>query len=149
MNWGRIIGGGLLAGLIINISEFLLNGLFLQSDWTAAMAALGKPAAMGTGAIVAFNVWGFLTGIVALWLYAAIRPRYGAGPRTAITAALAVWFMNYVLGSVGPLATDVFPMKLILIGIAVGVIEVLVGTLAGARLYTEAEELSARAAGAR
>ena len=113
------------------------------------MAALGKPTGMGTGAIVAFNLWGFLTGIAALWLYAAIRPRFGAGPRTAITAALAVWFMNYVLGSVAPLATDVFPMKLILIGVAAGFRRSNCRQTAGARFYTEAEQLSARAAGAR
>ena len=32
-------------------------------------------------------------GIAAVWLYAAIRPRYGAGPRTAVIAGLAVWVM--------------------------------------------------------
>jgi hypothetical protein len=149
MNWGRIIGGGLIAGLIINITEFLVNGLFLQNDWAAAMAALGKPAAMGTGAIVAFNVWGFLTGIGALWLYAAIRPRFGAGPATAIKAALAMWFTNYFLGSIAAIATDVFPMKLVAIGLVVGIVEVIAATLAGARIYTETETLSARAAGAR
>ncbi|HSE60477.1 MAG TPA: hypothetical protein VLA99_17380 [Nitrospiraceae bacterium] len=31
----------------------------------------------------------------ALWLYAAIRPRFGAGPKTALYAGLGVW----VLGS--------------------------------------------------
>ena len=29
-----------------------------------------------------FTVWGFLVGIFAVWLYAAIRPRYGAGAKT-------------------------------------------------------------------
>jgi len=149
MNWGRIISGGLLAGLIINIFEFLVNGLLLQNDWAAAMTALGKPAALGTGAIVAFNIWGFLTGIAALWVYAAIRPRFGPGPGTAIKAALAIWVLNYLLASVAPLATEVFPVRIMAIGIAVGLVEVIVATLAGARIYTEAETPAVRAAGAR
>jgi hypothetical protein len=144
-----VIVCGLLAGLVVNVTEFLVNGLFLAKDWELAMAALGKPAALSTGAIVMFNVWGFLTGIGAMWLYAAIRPRFGAGPATAIKAALAMWFTNYFLGSVAAIATDVFPLRIISIGLAVGVVEIIIGTLLGARFYTEAETKQAMAAGAR
>ena len=31
----------------------------------------------------------FILGILTVWVYAAIRPRFGPGPRTALTAALA------------------------------------------------------------
>ena len=42
------------------------------------MQALGKPAELSTGAIVMFNVWGFLLGMAAVWLYAdAGRSRQG------------------------------------------------------------------------
>ena len=34
-----------------------------------------------------------LTGISILWLYAAIRPRYGPGAKTATIAAFASWFI--------------------------------------------------------
>jgi hypothetical protein len=27
VNWGRVIGGGLLAGLVVNAVEFVVNGL--------------------------------------------------------------------------------------------------------------------------
>ncbi|MGH9603323.1 MAG: hypothetical protein ACRD24_13145 [Terriglobales bacterium] len=33
----------------------------------------------------------FVAGIWIMWLYAAIRPRYGPGPRTAAVAGLAGW----------------------------------------------------------
>jgi hypothetical protein len=33
-----------------------------------------------------FNATGFLIGIFAIWLYAAIRPRHGPGPKTAVCA---------------------------------------------------------------
>jgi hypothetical protein len=76
-----VILGGLLAGLIINICEYLVNGLILSSQWAAAMKALNKSSEMGVGAISAFWLWGFLIGLYALWLYVTIRPRFGPGPK--------------------------------------------------------------------
>src|SRR5437660_9529919 len=75
-NRGRVILGGLLAGLVINIVEYITNGVVLKEGWGQAMRALGKSAELNTGAIVMFNIGGFLLGIAAVWLYAANRPRY-------------------------------------------------------------------------
>ena len=124
INWTRVILGGLVAGVIINISEYVLNGVVLAKDMEAAISALGRQ--MGGGALAMFIAWGFLVGIFAVWLYAAIRPRYGAGPKTAACAGAAVWGLGYLLASVTPLALHLFP------GLAVGLVEVIAGTLAGA-----------------
>src|SRR3989442_15207595 len=115
INWTRVILGGLLAGLLINTSEFILNGVILEKAWGAAMGALGKPTQLSGGQIAMFNVFGFLIGIFGVWLYAAIRPRYGAGPRTAVIAGLAVWILGYLLPNVGPISMDIFPVRLMLI----------------------------------
>jgi len=53
----------------------------LREAWGRAMQALGKPAELST--IVIFKIWGFLLGIAAVWLYAAIRTRYRPGPNTS------------------------------------------------------------------
>ena len=60
----------------------------------AAVRALGRE--VGGGALLMFLAWGFLVGIFAVWLYAAIRPRYGAGPKTALCAGAAVWGLGYL-----------------------------------------------------
>jgi hypothetical protein len=78
-NGVRVILGGLLAGLVINIVEFITNGVVLREAWGHAMQALGKSGQLSAGAIVIFNIWGFLLGIAAVWLYAAIRPRNPRG----------------------------------------------------------------------
>ncbi len=39
INMGRVIVGGLLAGLIVNISEFVLNTMVIGLDMEAAMKA--------------------------------------------------------------------------------------------------------------
>ena len=90
INGLRVIAGGLLAGVVINICEFIVNGVILKNRWAAAMRALGKPAGYGATEMTAFILWGFLVGIFAIWLYAAIRPRYGPGPKTAAVAGVAV-----------------------------------------------------------
>lgn len=134
INWGRVILGGLLAGLVVNVFE-AGSGIFLQQQYEAAMAALGK--SMQTSAAVYYIVYGFIYGIFAIWFYAAIRPRFGPGPKTALCAGVAVWFVGYLLPMIGYAASGLFPVNLVAIGCVVGLVETIVGTLLGARIYTE------------
>jgi hypothetical protein len=135
INWRRVGVGGLLGGLVINFFEFFLNSVLLQKDWSAAMRALGRPEQFSAGQIAAFVVWGFLVGIFAVWLYAEIRPHYGAGARTAAIAGFAVWFLGYLLAAVAPAVMQLFPRRLMLIGLGVGLVEAVAGTIAGAWIY--------------
>ena len=132
INWTRVILGGLLAGLIINICEFLVNGLLLGSEWASAMTALNKSAQTEIGATVAFWLWGFLIGLYALWLYVTIRPRFGPGPKTAVIAGIAVWVPGSLLAMIAPAALHIFRYRLIIIGIALAFVEIALGTVIGA-----------------
>jgi len=136
INMGRVILGGLLAGLIINIGEFILNEPVLGEDWKAAMSALNLPEMGGTD-IVWWIIFGFVLGISAVWLYAAIRPRYGAGPKTAVCAGLFVWFLIYVLGFGSSLIPGVWPTKIVVTSIIWGLFEVPIATTVGAWPYKE------------
>jgi MFS family permease len=150
INWTRVILGGLLAGVVINVVEFVLNSLVLGPQFAAAMEALGKPGGMTAGVTASMVAVGFALGIFAVWLYAAIRPRYGAGPKTAIRAGFAVWLLGYLLMSLFPIVTGLFPAGLMTIALVVGVVELPVATLLGAWLYKEeatAAGTSAAAAG--
>jgi len=135
INWNRVILGGLVAGVIINIFEFALHGAVLAKDMDAAVRALGRE--VGGSELLMFLAWGFLVGIFAVWLYAAIRPCYGAGAKTALCAGAAVWGLGYLLAAVGTVALHLFPRHIMAIGLAVGLVEVLVGTVTGAWLYRE------------
>src|SRR6266436_1907137 len=92
INWGRTIAGGLLAGVVLNVWDMVVNGMFLKNDWNAAMHALGKGDMSGT-MIVWFVICDFITGLFLVWLYAAIRPRYGAGAKTAVCAGVGAWVL--------------------------------------------------------
>jgi hypothetical protein len=141
INWRRVILGGLLAGMLINVIEFFLNGVVLAKDWEAAIVALGRPPIAGSQIALffvwSFVLWGFLIGIISVWLYAAMRPRYGAGPKTALYVGSFVWGLGYLLPSVTPLLLSLYPRRIVAIGLTVGLVEVLLAALVSARLYRE------------
>ena len=148
INWTRVFLGGLLAGVVINIGEFLINGLLLADRWAAGMKALGRSPSLGLLPYAIFNLWGFLIGLFAIWLYATIRPRFGAGPRTAVIAAIATWVPGCLLASLGPVAMHLFSRRLYAAGVVGALIEIIAATLIGAWLYRERETAPLAAAAA-
>ena len=140
INWGRVFLGGLLAGVVINIGEYLFHAVIFKNEVAEMMRALGKdPAAVMSGnAIVIWNLMGFLAGIGAVWGYAAIRPRFGAGAKTAMIAGIAVWFFSRFLGAVGEMNMGMASQKMILTGLVWGLVELVIATIAGAWAYKEA-----------
>jgi hypothetical protein len=139
INWGRVFLGGLLAGVVINIGEYLFHAVLFKNEVAEMMRALGKdPAAVMSGnAIVIWNLMGFLAGIGAVWGYAAIRPRFGAGAKTAMIAGIAVWFFSRFLGAVGEMNMGMASQKMILTGLVWGLVELVIATIAGAWAYKE------------
>lgn len=140
MNWKRIILGGLVAGLIINMSQGALHEGVLKDTWSTAMQALGKTGEFSGGQIAVFNIVGFLTGIALVWLYAAVRLCYGAGPKTAMCSGTTVWFLTYALPTIGQIAMDLWPFSALITVIIWGLAEMIVAGLAGCWLYREPDE---------
>ena len=79
----------------------------------------------------------FLLGIGAVWIYAAIRPRYGAGPVTAVRAGLAAWALAVFLADLSNYPLGLFPGRLLVITSVVALFEIVVATVVGAWLYKE------------
>jgi len=138
INWGRVLLGGIVAGLVLNVSEYILNDVVLREDMQAAMEALGRSGPEAGGNVVVWILYGFVVGIAAVWLYAAIRPRFGPGAGTAVLAGLAVWVLDYLLGTVAMLNLGLFPRGLLMIGLIWGLVEILIASVAGAWVYREA-----------
>jgi hypothetical protein len=149
INLGRVALGGIVAGIVIDIFEGISNGLILDKQFADVMTGLGKSGAMTVKQLIAFNVWGLAAGILMVWLYAAMRPRLGAGPKTAICAGLAVWAAAFVLGSATTVFLHLMPVGLTLIGLAVALVETIVAGLAGASLYKEEQAAAVKSSAAR
>lgn len=139
MNMSRVILGGIVAGVVADILGFFVDGLMLGPRWDAAMRALGH-SAFSASQIFWFNVLGLVSGIVAVWIYAGIRPRFGGGVRTAVFAGVAVWIVGSLLPNLGFMyIPHLFPRHLTVYTTAGALIEMVVGTIAGAAIYWEAK----------
>ena len=80
INAGRVLLGGLLAGLVINVGEFILNEPLLGDQWAFLMESMGLEAPSGA-TIGVFVVEGFLLGIVAgAWIYQEGGAQVAPGP---------------------------------------------------------------------
>lgn len=136
MNTGRVIVGGLVAGVVINIGETLLNAVVLAEEMNALTARFNLPP-MGGSTIAVFVALCFMLGVLTIWTYAAIRPRFGPGPKTAALAGVAIWFAAYLFPNVGFTTMGFFPADLTALGLGWGLIEILLGAVAGAYFYKE------------
>jgi hypothetical protein len=147
MNVKRAILGGLLAGVVINIWEALLNGKILGPAWATWAQGLGSGAHMpsNTAGIIGWVCWGFLAGLGCVWGYAAVRPRFGAGPATAIRAGLAVWLIGVGLTSIAEFNLGL-PVNLILINLVVAAVLIPPSAILGAWAYKEGSQVGAMGA---
>lgn len=137
MNYGRVLWGGLLSGLVLSILGFAGMHLFFIEEFSRALSRfnLGHPPSLGV--FFEHLAMRFIIGIVLVALYAGLRPRFGPGPRCALIAALFVWYLAYahsawINGAIGWL-----PSRLLVTSTAWGLLEVSAASLIGAWAYRE------------
>ncbi len=132
MNTQRILLGGLAAGVVSLVLGMAFGHVVMEEEMKAALG--GEPAGWQIAGAVALRL-GF--GITVAWIYAAIRPRFGPGPRTAVLAGLAIWWpsfvlLSWILGNFG-----IIPWPKAALSAAWGLIECPLTALVAARLYRE------------
>jgi hypothetical protein len=137
MNYARILIGGLVCGLVLNIGEFVLNTVVLARQMEEFVRRCGLTPPDPKALVILFLIT-FLMGIFIIYVYAAIRPRYGPGPKTAICAGLLAWFCVYFYNNAVGLALGFIPANVFMIALIWGVVQYMLAALAGAWLYKEA-----------
>jgi hypothetical protein len=139
INAGRVVLGGLAAGLVMNVGEGALHGGILGADAAELFKRLGlSETAQGWQMALLVGVT-FVLGLAAVWLYAAIRPRFGPGPATALRAGLVIWVVAHLWSGVylGAGFAGLVTPRLAWIPVVWGLFEAPIGTLVGAWLYRE------------
>lgn len=139
MNTGKVIVGGLVAGLVFNIGDFVINTMLLAADNAEFLKRLGiDPATMeSVSGMAPWIVIDFLFGLLVVWTYAAIRPRFGPGVSTAIIAGV-IPYLGATLVLAGFTSMGVFPTAMFIKGSVASLVNTAIGSVAGAWLYTEA-----------
>jgi hypothetical protein len=137
INIGRVLLGGIVAGIVADGLGFLVDGVWLDSRWSDGMLALGR-SEFSPNQWIWFNLLGLLSGIVLIWIYAAIRPRFGAGVGTALMAGFAVWVVGSLIPNLSIMwIGGLFSRHLTAFTTAGALGEILIGAVAGAALYKE------------
>lgn len=104
INTKRVVIAGLAAGLVMNILDFIMNGFIFADRMKAEMNAF-KPgmgdamAQMDTNTMIGYVIMDFVLGMLLAYSYAAMRPRFGAGAKTAIISAMVLWIFAGIVSS--------------------------------------------------
>jgi hypothetical protein len=140
INVGRVVLGGLVAGVVLNIGEAVLNSVILADTMKQEFARLNlpDPTANMTFLVRVVGITFFL-GIAIVYLYAAIRPRFGAGWKTAACAGVLAWFFVYLYTGYIYVAVGFVSMKPYLIGLVWAIVQYTLAAIAGAWVYKEAD----------
>jgi hypothetical protein len=137
INLGRVILGGIIAGIVADFLGYLVDGVLLASRWNEGMRRLGQ-SDTSTNQIILYNLIGLVCGISLIWIYAAIRPRFGAGVKTAIYAGLAFWVVGVLIPNLSFMyVSGLFGRRLMAYTTLGGLVEIVVAAIAGAALYAE------------
>jgi len=136
INSGRWLAGGIAAA----VTTFLLEGVFSQfymEGMERALADLGLTMDMsGLNWVLAILV-NLILGLALVFFYAAARPRFGAGPMTAVKVAVAFWFGGNLIFLIGYNMGGFYPPDLLVMWGIMGLIQMILATLVGGWVYKE------------
>ena len=139
INTKKVLIGGIAAGVVINVIDFISNTYILGARMKAESDAFkpGMSDQMTTGsAIAGYVVMDLVLGILLVWTYAAIRPRFGPGIKTAFYAAVLFWLLVSISVS-GYMHMGMMSAGLWWSFAFIGLVNFLVSAWVGARLYSE------------
>lgn len=100
INFGRLIICGLIATILLFLTDGLLHERVFHDYWEYVYQGLGghEPQMNHGLTVLYFVVFELGRGFLAVLLYVLMRPFYGAGPKTAILSAVVAWLAFSVTG---------------------------------------------------
>lgn len=141
INTTKVAFGGFVAGVVMNAIDFLVNGVLLADRMKAETDAF-KPGLsdqmMAGSAVFGYIVMDFILGFALVWTYAAIRPRFGPGVKTASYAAILFWILTMIFMS-GYMHMGMMSGGLWWTFAFIGLVNYLLSAVAGAKFYTEGQ----------
>ena len=133
INWRRVVASGLATGLVVNIGELVVEPL-MGHQMEDFLTRLRLPVP-GESAMLAIAATAFVLGVVSMWLYAAIRPLYGHGVRTAAVAGVVVWALSCLFPNIAMLGFGLYTVRLFWFASLWPLVETVIATVVGARIY--------------
>ncbi len=138
-NTRKVVTGGVLAGAVLVVVSILAQLALVdraRSEMNSWVPGSADRIGTSVGVVAAGVAMKLIIGMTLVWLYAAIRPRFGPGVRTACYAAIPVWILGAIFFS------D-FPMMGMMSGATYAMLEffqlvgLLIAAWIGTRTYSE------------
>ena len=139
INTQKVVVGGIVAGVVMTVIGFISNMFILGARMKAESDAFKPGLAdqmMQGPAIITDIVMNLILGIALAWTYAAIRPRFGPGLKTATYVAVLFWILAGIFYS-GYMHMGMMSAGLWWSFAFVGLVNFLLSAWAGAKLYSE------------
>jgi len=139
INTQKVVVGGIVAGVVMTVIGFISNMFILGARMKAESDAFKPGLAdqmMQGPAIITNIVMNLILGIALVWTYAAIRPRFGPGLKTATYVAFLFWILAGIFYS-GYMHMGMMSAGLWWSFAFVGLVNFLLSAWAGAKFYTE------------
>jgi hypothetical protein len=139
INTRKVVVGGLVGGVVLAVLDLVANGLLFADQNTAALNALNPDLAantQGAAMAVVFVILDLLFGILLVWTYAAMRPRFGPGVKTAALAGLQVWAVAFLM-YLGMTFMGMWTWGYMITGALVFLVCMLIAAFIGGMLYKE------------
>lgn len=140
INWGRLIIGGLIATVILFLTDGLFHEKLFHTYWEGVYNHLGAQeyAQVSHGmAVLYFLAFELGRGFLAILLYALMRPFHGAGPKTAVFAAVIAWLTFSVAGPAQFIPLGFYSKHLWLFVAGAQLVTSLVANLVAAWIYRD------------
>jgi len=136
IRWPRVLFGGILAGLVIFILEGITSLVYAE-EITLSLA--NHDLALGQGArhMALYALFCAGAGWGAVWLYAAILPRFGAGIRSAVIAGLATWALWFIPATLSWIALGLLAPWVVAYSLSVALVESVAAAFVGAWIYPD------------
>lgn len=138
INWVRVLVGGLVASIILFLTDGFLHERLALAHWQAIYAGLGIAEPKHNAyALVYFAIFELGRGFISIYLYALMRSCCGPGPKTAALAGIVTWIAFSVTGPAQFIPLGFYSHALWIKVGAFQFITSIVAAVAGAFLYRD------------
>ena len=136
INLARVLIGGIVAGIVANAGDYLIQEVILAEDNAQLVQRLNLDPVRVEASFTTWIAADFLYGILLVFAYAAMRPRFGPGPRTAVISALTLYLAITVV-LMGFMSMGMFVQDAFMRSAGLQLVVTLAASLSGAAVYKE------------
>jgi len=135
-NVGRVIMGGLAAGVVANALDYVINAILMKAEGEEMMQRLNLSADVVGKSVTTWVIVDFVYGLLLVFTYAAMRPRFGPGPKTAVISGATLWLAICAIFA-GLTSMGIYTEQAFLKSSALTLVSTMAASLTGAYIYKE------------